>query len=220
MSLTDSLQNTLFCCIIFWCSDCWRGCKLCRLCICSSNSCYSSWCIKHYCKVISYIGYCFLFFFFIPWLSVLWIVCLSAVLAHFMLKEKLHQLGVLGCVMCISGSVIIVIHAPQESPITSVQEIWTMATEPGWLSPSTIFLCCLFFVLNHLIMLFPFHYSIFTLSGLSYCIGRPFDLIFCTKMWAYKCVGFHRHLLINGISLGTLFQLLIVSNFFFFRQED
>ncbi|MBA0578896.1 hypothetical protein Gorai_021167, partial [Gossypium raimondii] len=51
-------------------------------------------------------------------------IIVSAVLAHFMLKEKLHQLGVLGCVMCISGSVIIVIHAPQESPITSVQEIW------------------------------------------------------------------------------------------------
>ena len=69
---------------------------------------------------------------------------LSAVLAYFMLKEKLHQLGVLGCVMCISGSVIIVIHAPQESPITSVQEIWTMATQPGYFSPSIIFLYCLF----------------------------------------------------------------------------
>lgn len=55
----------------------------------------------------------------------------SAVLAHCILKEKLHQLGVLGCVMCIAGSVIIVIHAPQERPITSVQEIWTMATQPG-----------------------------------------------------------------------------------------
>ncbi|XP_052489710.1 probable magnesium transporter NIPA3 isoform X4 [Gossypium raimondii] len=60
-------------------------------------------------------------------------IIVSAVLAHFMLKEKLHQLGVLGCVMCISGSVIIVIHAPQESPITSVQEIWAMATQPAFL---------------------------------------------------------------------------------------
>lgn len=59
------------------------------------------------------------------------VVCFSAVLAHCMLKEKLHQLGVLGCVMCIAGSVIIVIHAPQEHPITSAQEIWTMATQPG-----------------------------------------------------------------------------------------
>lgn len=33
--------------------------------------------------------------------------------------------------MCIAGSVIIVIHAPQERAITSVQQIWTMATQPG-----------------------------------------------------------------------------------------
>ena len=37
---------------IFWCSDCWRDCKLCIICICSSNSCYPSRCIKHYCQVI------------------------------------------------------------------------------------------------------------------------------------------------------------------------
>lgn len=55
----------------------------------------------------------------------------SAVLAHFILKERLHKLGILGCVMCIAGSVIIVIHAPMELPITSVQEIWNMATQPG-----------------------------------------------------------------------------------------
>lgn len=55
----------------------------------------------------------------------------SAVLAHFILKERLHRLGVLGCVMCIAGSIIIVIHAPKEHSITSVLEIWSMATQPG-----------------------------------------------------------------------------------------
>jgi drug/metabolite transporter (DMT)-like permease len=59
------------------------------------------------------------------------ILLCSAVLAHFILKERLHKLGILGCVMCIAGSVIIVIHAPQEHAITSVQEIWSMATQPG-----------------------------------------------------------------------------------------
>ncbi|KAA8544568.1 hypothetical protein F0562_022573 [Nyssa sinensis] len=60
-------------------------------------------------------------------------IIVSAVLAHFVLKEKLHQLAILGCVMCIAGSVIIVIHAPQELPITSVQEIWSMATQTAFL---------------------------------------------------------------------------------------
>ncbi|XP_002527030.3 probable magnesium transporter NIPA6 isoform X1 [Ricinus communis] len=60
-------------------------------------------------------------------------IIVSAVLAHFILNEKLQKLGVLGCVMCIAGSIIIVIHAPQEHPITSIQEIWSMATQPAFL---------------------------------------------------------------------------------------
>ncbi|KAL3580024.1 hypothetical protein D5086_017859 [Populus alba] len=60
-------------------------------------------------------------------------IIVSAVLAQFILNEKLHQLGILGCVMCIAGSVVIVIHAPQEHPITSVQEICSMATQPAFL---------------------------------------------------------------------------------------
>jgi len=55
----------------------------------------------------------------------------SAVLADLILKERLHKLGILGCVMCIAGSIIIVIHAPKEEPITSVLQIWNMATQPG-----------------------------------------------------------------------------------------
>ncbi|KAI3818951.1 hypothetical protein L1987_12773 [Smallanthus sonchifolius] len=42
-------------------------------------------------------------------------------------------MGVLGCVSCIVGSVITVIHAPEESTPTSVQEIWNLATEPAFL---------------------------------------------------------------------------------------
>jgi drug/metabolite transporter (DMT)-like permease len=60
-------------------------------------------------------------------------IIFSAVLAHFILKERLHTLGILGCVMCIAGSVIIVVHAPQEREITSVLEIWNMATQPALL---------------------------------------------------------------------------------------
>ncbi|KAF5199415.1 Magnesium transporter nipa2 [Thalictrum thalictroides] len=57
-------------------------------------------------------------------------IIVSAVLAHFILEEKLHIFGVLGCVLCMVGSTIIVLHAPLEKPITSVKELWTLATEP------------------------------------------------------------------------------------------
>lgn len=39
-------------------------------------------------------------------------ILVSAVLAHFMLGEKLHMLGIMGCVLCVMGSVIIILHAP------------------------------------------------------------------------------------------------------------
>ncbi|MCH84568.1 magnesium transporter NIPA2-like [Trifolium medium] len=57
-------------------------------------------------------------------------IIVSAVLADIILKEKLHKLGILGCIMCIAGSIIIVINAPKEVPITSVLQIWNMATQP------------------------------------------------------------------------------------------
>jgi hypothetical protein len=60
----------------------------------------------------------------------------SAVLAHFLLKEKLLKMGMLGCLICILGSTIIVLHAPQEMSLSSVQQIWKLAIQPG------IFLLC------------------------------------------------------------------------------
>lgn len=57
----------------------------------------------------------------------------SAVLAHFLLKERLRQMGLLGCISCIVGSVVIVVHAPQEHTPSSVQEVWSLAIQPGFL---------------------------------------------------------------------------------------
>ncbi|KAF5738496.1 permease-related family protein [Tripterygium wilfordii] len=60
-------------------------------------------------------------------------IIFSAVLAHFILEEKLHIFGVLGCVLCVVGSTSIVLHAPQEKNMESVKEVWNLATEPGFL---------------------------------------------------------------------------------------
>ncbi|XAR62540.1 hypothetical protein NMG60_11017328 [Bertholletia excelsa] len=60
-------------------------------------------------------------------------IIFSAVLAHFILQEKLHIFGVVGCVLCLAGSTTIVLHAPQERKIESVKEVWYLATEPGFL---------------------------------------------------------------------------------------
>ncbi|XP_031504075.1 probable magnesium transporter NIPA6 isoform X2 [Nymphaea colorata] len=60
-------------------------------------------------------------------------IIVSAVLAHFMLNEKLDKMGMLGCLLCIVGSTVIVLHAPSEHSLTSVTEIWDLATQPAFL---------------------------------------------------------------------------------------
>lgn len=56
-----------------------------------------------------------------------------AVLAHFLLDEKLQKMGMLGCLLCIVGSTIIVLHAPGERALDSVDEIWGLAIQPDFL---------------------------------------------------------------------------------------
>ncbi|CAI9117590.1 OLC1v1019000C1 [Oldenlandia corymbosa var. corymbosa] len=65
-------------------------------------------------------------------------IIFSAVLAHFILKEKLHIFGIVGCALCLVGSTTIVIHAPVERDIESVKDVWNLATEPGFLVYSCI----------------------------------------------------------------------------------
>ena len=60
-----------------------------------------------------------------------WDVLYSAVLAHIVLKENLHALGVLGCMLSMVGSVTMVLHAPRDQNIESVEEIWELATQSG-----------------------------------------------------------------------------------------
>ena len=62
-------------------------------------------------------------------------VAASAILAHYLLHERLNVFGALGCVLCISGSVTIVLHAPDEQPLVSVLQVWELAMQPGELAP-------------------------------------------------------------------------------------
>lgn len=58
-------------------------------------------------------------------------------LAHFFLKEKLEKMDVLGCVLCVVGSTMIVLHAPGERTPSSVDEIWELATQPSKVNSKT-----------------------------------------------------------------------------------
>lgn len=58
-------------------------------------------------------------------------VLIGAVLGAYFLKEELGILGKLGCAMCLIGSVIIVLHAPADKDIKTVDEILHYAIYPG-----------------------------------------------------------------------------------------
>ncbi|KAL2065219.1 hypothetical protein VTL71DRAFT_2888 [Oculimacula yallundae] len=60
-------------------------------------------------------------------------VLTATVLGAFVLKERLSQLGKLGCAACLFGSVVIVANAPADKDIQTVDEILEYAMEPGFL---------------------------------------------------------------------------------------
>lgn len=114
-------------------SDCWRNCKFCSLCFRTSYSGHSSWRTQHYHQAWQKSESTYIIhnsFSSFKWFLYIKPYC-SAVLAHIILREKLHIFGVLGCVLCVVGSITIVLHAPQERQIESVTEVWDLATEPG-----------------------------------------------------------------------------------------
>ncbi|KAL7124291.1 hypothetical protein ABFS83_14G038500 [Erythranthe nasuta] len=67
-------------------------------------------------------------------------IIFSAVLAHCILNERLHMFGVVGCIICLVGSVTIVLHAPLEKDIESVKQVWHLATEPGFVTYTCVVL--------------------------------------------------------------------------------
>lgn len=98
------------------------SCQFCRLHVCTSNIGHSSGSLERIDRVrlaSSDAGLVLLRFIF------------SAVLASFLLNEELGHLGRLGCALCLIGSLIIVLHAPEDKLVTTVDEILHYAIQPG-----------------------------------------------------------------------------------------
>ncbi|KAF8555483.1 DUF803-domain-containing protein [Imleria badia] len=75
-------------------------------------------------------------------------VLIGAVLASFLLNEELGHLGRTGCALCLIGSIIIVLHAPPDKEIETVDEILHYAIQPGFM------LYCLTVFIFTLVMIF------------------------------------------------------------------
>lgn len=57
-------------------------------------------------------------------------VLIGAILASFILKEELGRLGKVGCTLCLVGTVIIVVNAPEDKEIKTVDEMLNYALQP------------------------------------------------------------------------------------------
>ncbi|KAK9837234.1 hypothetical protein WJX81_000514 [Elliptochloris bilobata] len=97
-------------------------------------------------------------------------IIVSAVLAHWLLNERLNIFCVLGCVLCIVGSVTIVLHAPEERPITSLLQVWRLAQQPAFLLYSVLVTSAIVYLIWHVA---PVHgnSSIFVYIGICSLIG-------------------------------------------------
>ncbi|KAK6822587.1 magnesium transporter NIPA-domain-containing protein [Apiospora arundinis] len=60
-------------------------------------------------------------------------VLIGAVLGAYFLKEELGTLGKLGCAICLIGAIIIVLHAPPDEDIKTIDQILRYALQPGYL---------------------------------------------------------------------------------------
>ncbi|XP_063316001.1 magnesium transporter NIPA3 [Pelobates fuscus] len=65
-------------------------------------------------------------------------VLICAVLSSYYLNETLNIHGKLGCFLCILGSTMMVIHAPQEEEVTSLHEMEIKLRDPGFITFATL----------------------------------------------------------------------------------
>ncbi|KMZ58306.1 putative Non-imprinted in Prader-Willi/Angelman syndrome region protein,putative [Zostera marina] len=128
-------------------------------------------------------------------------IIVSAVLAHFLLKEKLQKMGMLGCVLCIVGSTVIVLHAPEEKTPTSIDEIWDLATQPAFLLYTTSAITISLVLMLHCSPRYG-QANIMIYLGICSIIGS-------LTVMSVKAVGIAIKLTLDGVNQASYFQTWI-----------
>ncbi|EPE06500.1 non-imprinted in prader-willi angelman syndrome region protein 2 [Ophiostoma piceae UAMH 11346] len=67
-------------------------------------------------------------------------VVLTTILSAIFLKERLSMVGKVACFLCIVGSVVIVMNAPEEASVATIQEMQHFVIQPGFLSYAGVIL--------------------------------------------------------------------------------
>lgn len=76
-------------------------------------------------------------------------VLISAILASKYLNEKLNLIGKIGCLLCVLGSTIIVLHSPKEEEITTLSELLDKVKDPGYIIYTLVVIICSLLIIFH-----------------------------------------------------------------------
>lgn len=75
-------------------------------------------------------------------------VVVCTVLSAIFLKERLSFVGKVGCFMCIVGSVVIALNAPEQNALSNIQDMQHLVISPGFLSyTGVVIIGCVFIAL-------------------------------------------------------------------------
>jgi len=92
----------------------------------------------------NFAAYCFVDAIMVTPLGALSVV-VTTILSAIFLKERLSFVGKVSCFLCIIGSVIIVLNAPEQSAVSDIQQMQHYVIAPGFLSyAGVVILGCLF----------------------------------------------------------------------------
>ena len=84
-------------------------------------------------EICNFVAYAFVDAILVTPLGALSVV-ITTVLSAIFLKERLSFVGKIGCFICIIGSVVIVMNAPEQSSAATIQEMQHYVIAPGFLS--------------------------------------------------------------------------------------
>lgn len=84
-------------------------------------------------EICNFVAYAFVDAILVTPLGALSVV-VTTILSAVFLKERLSFVGKVGCFMCIIGSVVIVMNAPEQSAVADIQEMKHFVLAPGFLS--------------------------------------------------------------------------------------
>jgi hypothetical protein len=95
-------------------------------------------------EICNFVAYAFVDAILVTPLGALSVV-ITTILSAIFLKERLSMVGKVGCFLCIIGSVVIVMNAPEEASAATIQEMQHFVIAPGFLSyAGVIIIGCIF----------------------------------------------------------------------------